>query len=284
MSGEVLPTTVKRKRIRMGFPLPGRIIDVHNHGRADSDGSDLVELMDAHQIEKAVILGVPSEYSATNKATLAAVRAHPDRLVGGAFADPREGERAVEEIRRYPGGGFLILMLSPNSAYHPAAAAVRPFFHAVAELKMAVLSHCGWLSPKPGFACAAYYSHPGRFEKVIRLYPETIFIMAHMGGIAGFLETVMLTTRTPNTYADCSPGQGLWVLESAPAIAATIPVERLMWGCDSYDYPRLIPRYHAALENIGFGPHLEKIFHDNARGLLEKIGAIEKSEPADEGT
>ena len=40
------------------------------------------------------------------------------------------------------------------------------------------------------------------------------------------------------------------------------------------DYAGLIGRYKGSLERIGFGPHLQAIFHDNAQGLLEKIGAI----------
>lgn len=75
---------------------------------------------------------------------------------------------------------------------------------------MTVLSHCGWLDGSgPGVTqepWAACYSHPGRFEKTLRLYPDTVFILAPMGGIAGMLEPVMLTTRTANTFSDCSPG------------------------------------------------------------------------------
>ena len=272
---EVLPTAVTAPRPDEDYPLPEKLIDVHNHGRADSDGSDLVELMDAHNIERAVILGTSYEGGNCNANILRAVRAHPDRLVGGVFADPRDGQKAIDEIRRYHDEGFRIVKLFPNHGYYPDDEALRGFFDAVAELGMAVLSHCGWLAPKAGADYASYYSHPGRFEKLIRIYPDTIFIMAHMGGIAGFLETVMLTTRTPNTYVDCSPGQGLWALEAAGPIIATVPPGKLMWGCDSYDFEGLLPRYHRALQAIGFGPHFQKIFYDNARGILEKIGAIE---------
>ena len=277
MSREVLPKSVRGGQVRKDFALPERIIDVHNHVGAGSDGGELVGLMDAHHLERALVLGVPAEFSGQNADVLRSVRAHPDRLVAGVFADPREGAQAVEEVRRYHGEGFRVVKLFPNYGYFPDDAGVRPFFEAVAGLKMAVLSHCGWLSPRPGSEYASYYSHPGRFEKLVRAYPETPFIMAHMGGIAGFLEAVMLTTRTPNTYVDCSPGQGLWVLETVPDIAATIPVDKLIWGCDSYDYENLIPRYHAALEGAGFGPHLEKVFCANARELLERIGAIPAS-------
>jgi predicted TIM-barrel fold metal-dependent hydrolase len=222
-----------------------------------------------------VLLGTYGPDGSSNAETLQAVRRRPRRFVGGVFADPREGEAAIEEIRRYHGEGFRIVKLFPNVGYWPDDDALRGFFDAVAEREMAVLSHCGWLSPREGCDYASYYAHPGRFEKLIRIYPRTVFIMAHMGGIAGFLEAVMLTTRTPNTYVDCSPGQGLWVLEHAGAMAGSIPPERLLWGADSYRYDELIGRYRAALEALGFAERLDDIFYANARRLLEALGALD---------
>ena len=98
--------------------------------------------------------------------------------------------------------------------------------------------------------------------------------MAHMGGIAGFLETVMLTTRTPNTYTDCSPGQGRWVLETTGAIAASIPPEKLLWGSDTHEPGEGVERYRQSMVALGFGEHLDKIFRDNALGIFEKLGVL----------
>jgi predicted TIM-barrel fold metal-dependent hydrolase len=166
-----------------------------------------------------------------------------------------------------------IVKLFPNHGYYPDDEAFRPLWDVVAAKGMGVLSHCGWLHPEPGSSYASYYSHPGRFEKVIRLYPQIPFILAHMGGIAGYLETVMLTTRTPNTFVDCSPGQGLLVLEKGGPMVSAIPADRLLYGNDSYDMDAYLPRYRAALAAQGFGPQFPKVFHDNAKAVLEKIGA-----------
>ena len=87
----------------------------------------------------------------------------------------------------------------------------------------------------------------------------------------------MLTTRTPNTFVDCSPGQGLWALEAGGSIAASIPPEKLMWGADGYGQPSSLERYPKALEKLGYGPHFDKIFDGNARGILEKLGVVGKS-------
>jgi len=259
-------------------PLPERLIDIHNHLRPGWALGAVLERLDEFHIDRALLLGLPGAPESRNDAVLRAVRRHPDRFVGGVFADPRDGRAAIDEIRRYRDEGFRVVKLFPNYGYYPDDEAHRPFFDAVAELGMAVLSHCGWLSPHPGREIASYYSHPGRFEKLIRLYPDTVFILAHLGGIAGFLESVMLTTRTPNTYVDTAPGQGLWALEAAPGIVGTIPPDRIVWGCDSYQYDRHIPSYRAALVGAGFGEDLGAIFHDNALALLRRIGAIGQGE------
>jgi len=256
------------------YALPQRIIDIHNHPSKQGDSSDLVELMDAAGIETTLVMGT---FQNPNEQVLRAVRAHPGRLVGGAFIDPRDDD-AVDQLARYCDQGLRVVKLFPNFGYYPDDDRFAPFFEKVAELGMAVLSHCGWLTPKAGVS-VAYYSHPGRFEKLIRKYPDTPFILAHMGGIAGFLEAVMLTTRAPNAYVDCSPGQGAWVLSAAGTMAATIPPDKLMWGADSHDLQHWLEHYAQALGKVGFGPHFEKIFYGNARGILERIGAIGKEQP-----
>jgi predicted TIM-barrel fold metal-dependent hydrolase len=258
------------------FPLPDRLIDIHNHPRRDDDGSGMIGLMDAWSIERTLIMGTEH---LENETVLRLVRQFPDRFLGGAYLDPRRPD-ALEQMRRWHGEGFRIVKLFPNYGYYPDDPALTPFFEQVAELKMAVLSHCGWLMPHKGMAFASYYATPGRFEKLVRIFTDTIFIMAHMGGINGLLETVMLTTRAPNVYVDCSPGQGLWALQHGGGIAASVPVHKLLWGADSWGLEKMVPAYHDALVALGHGEHLAAIFHDNAQKLLETIGLLPKGEPA----
>ena len=263
------------------FSLPERIIDIHNHLRGDDNGSRLIELMDECSIEMTLIMGSPRGGEAGNEAVVRACQRYPKRLFGGVYCDPREGRKAIRKLKHYHGEGLHVVKLFPNLGYFPDDEKLRPFWEALAGRNMAVLSHCGWLGGSgeqvSRKSWAAYYSHPGRFEKVVRLCPDTIFIMAHMGGIAGLLESVMLTTRTANTYVDCSPGQGLWALEAGGSITGSIPPEKLMWGADGYGQAELIPRYKRALEGLGYGPHLEKVFYANARGIVAKLGLAESA-------
>lgn len=250
-----------------GAPLPEKLIDIHNHPFGTMER--FLELMDRNRVERALLMGVYNG-DCTNEKCLDWMRQKPDRFCGGVFVDPRD-PKAIETIRRYHGEGFRIVKLFPNVGYYPDDEAFLPFWETIANLKMGVLSHCGWLMPTPGMALAAYYSHPGRFEKPIRLFPETIFIFAHFGGIAGYLEAVMLTTRTPNAYVDCTPGQGLLVLQKGGPMASAVPPDRLMWGADG---PPNIAPYVEALGGQGYTPHFEKIFYSNAQHVLRTIGAI----------
>jgi predicted TIM-barrel fold metal-dependent hydrolase len=253
--------------------MPSRLIDVHNHPQTGSDGSDLIALMDAANIEMTVIMAT---MHCSNDTMLAACQRYPGRLIGGVYADPREGTNAIETVRRYHAQGVRIVKLFPNIGYFPDDPALHGFFDAVAGLGMMVLSHCGWLGGSgKGMNredWAAYYATPGRFEKVLRRHPDTPFIFAHMGGITGLLESVMLTTRAPNAYVDCSPGQGLWALRAGGAITASVPPEKLLWGSDSYSQQDNLDQTIPALTALGFGPHFDKIFRSNALGLLQRIG------------
>jgi predicted TIM-barrel fold metal-dependent hydrolase len=250
-------------------PVPERIIDVHNHPRKDREPDELIERMDAVNIERTVVLGTSTD---SNEVMLRYCRAFPKRFVGGVYLDPRQGGYAREQMRRFHGEGVRIVKLFPNIGYFPDDPELWPFFEQVAELGMAALSHCGWLSPRKGRAYASYYATPGRFEKMARIFTDTPFIMAHMGGINGVLETVMLTTRTPNVYVDGSPGQGLWALECCGQIAGSVPPDKLLFGADLWDYPSIMDRYHRAFCARGYGEHLEKIYRTNAEGIFQKLG------------
>jgi len=258
--------------------LPKRIIDVHNHLWGDDDGSRMVARMDELSIEKCVVMGSPSRFKFGNDAVLKGCRKFPKRLIGGAYYDPRRGKKALAELKRWSGEGLRIVKLFPNLGWFPDDPKYGAFFDKVAELKMGVLSHNGWLGGSGAGMnqepWATYYATPGRFEKVVRTQPDTVFIMAHFGGISGVLESVMLTTRTPNLYVDCSPGQGLWAVEHCGAIAGSVPPEKLMWGADCTPDKKFLERYRKALVKLGYGPHLDKIFYSNAKTVLEKIGAL----------
>ncbi len=258
--------------------LPEKVIDCHNHLRPVSSDpnlnpwptvDELIDAQDAAGVSMTLVLGLPGW---SNDCLVSAVQKYPDRFVGGPYLDPREPD-AVDQVANYHSEGMKVIKLFPNFGYYPDDDQFLGFFERIAELNMGVLTHCGWLWEVFGIT-AAYYSHPGRFEKLVRRFTEMPFIFAHMGGIAGFMEAIMLTTRTPNAYVDCSPGQGTWALQYAGAMTKSTPPGKLLFGADSWDVAGVRDRAGALMADIGFAEHFDKIYYSNARSIFEKIGAV----------
>lgn len=255
--------------------MPEKLIDFHTHpGFAADEVARVIGFMDDHGVEKAVALG-STKTAEYNDRIIALRKLAPERIIGGPCIDPRE-PKAVDELLRCHDAGCRILKLFPNIGFYPDDEEFLPFFERVAELGWGVLSHCGWLGLK-GIISATKYARPSRFETLFRRFPETLFVMAHMGGIDGYLEGIMYTTRTPNVYLDTTPGQSYWVFEHAGECVRGMPVERLLLGSDGiqpvsdeWDCSRQYNEIAAAIETLGWGEHVEDIFYNNAASVIEK--------------
>jgi len=74
------------------------IIDFHLHlFDVENFVDDLVRKMDAAGVDRTVLQPLPpfrfkGEICCDNEAALRAVKAHPDRLVGSVYVDPRDDE------------------------------------------------------------------------------------------------------------------------------------------------------------------------------------------------
>jgi len=156
------------------------IIDAHAHlgqGRYKSLTADaLLEQMDQNDVDRAVVCPVEEQIVYRNREgndqILAAVRAHPDRLVGFAVASPWHGEESVEELRRALGEGLRGIKLHPViQGFSPNDAIVFPLIEIAAEAGVPVYSHTG----------TAHFGEPFKLAELARRYPEVTFIMGHSG-------------------------------------------------------------------------------------------------------
>jgi predicted TIM-barrel fold metal-dependent hydrolase len=255
--------------------VPKRMIDMHIHPVFPvAEVGKVIEFMDKYDVEKVIALGI-SSWDDGNDRVLALRKLAPDRIIGGPFIDPRS-KNAFEELKRCHDAGCRIVKLFPNLGFYPDDPAYLPFFEKVASLGWGVLSHCGWLGSKN--VSSTKYARPGRFEELFRRFPETLFIMAHMGGIDGFIEGIMYTTRTPNVYLDTTQGQSYWVFEFAPGMVRGMPPERLLLGTDgigpadedgkdSSVHYRIVADW---LSKLGWGKHVPDIFYKNPASVIEK--------------
>jgi len=190
---------------------------------------ELIEQMDRAGVDKALVWLKPTynkEIAPENRAVYEAGQKSPDRLLPFGWANPRLGKAATwDTIKQcFEEYGFLgIKFNGAQDGYVIDDPAILPFIEKAAEYGKPLAFHIG----------ADFYenTHPYRLGHIAATFPETQFLMIHMGGAAlpslhrSAIETA---TRHPNITLI---GSGI----PAPAIlqaVQTLGVERLCFGSD----------------------------------------------------
>ncbi len=182
-----------------------RIIDMHAHVDVCEPlnwfdtGEKLVKLMDEAGIEKAVVsayLNLPGPDNSCADRLWDSIEPYADRFMMFVRMDPWFGERCIkflEELcERYPVRGVKL---------HPAHYTLYPYGQLTVdlckragELGLPVLFHCG-----DEMMCL-----PLQIGELAKKCPDTIIIMAHMGGFAHTRDAIEMAKRYPNVYIDTS--------------------------------------------------------------------------------
>ena len=108
--------------------------------------------------------------------------------------------------------------------------------------------------------------------------------MAHFGGAATYLETVVLTSRLPNVHADTCPGWGTWVFRVDMPGLDELNFTKIMYGTDNAGnlYGKQEKWWTDKLLSMGRTEEdIENYFYNNAARLL---GLIEDEETLEEET
>lgn len=207
-----------------------RIVDTHTHmGTARHSGrsataDDLLRGMDEQGVDRALAIPFPvvEDWRREHELIGAAVRAHPDRLMGAACLDPFIPEREFrDEVRRcremY---GFKALKLQPQ--YHglnPMLKSSEFFFETALENGMVVVVHTGAGVP---FALPSLCILPAR------KFPDLTIIIAHCGGGLFVHEAILAALMCPNVVLELSSLMPHQVLE----VLSQVSADRLMIGSD----------------------------------------------------
>lgn len=211
----------------------------------------------------------PAQFIAGNDVVLAAMRAHPDRIIGQCCVNPRFGREALEEVRRCLGEGMCGL-----GELYTYARANDPVFFSIVEACIAQNASLLWHARADlGFVRPGHRTGEPRttttaadLVELARRYPEAILIHGHIGG-GGDWEHLCLTLQaTPSVYLDTSgsvsePG----MIDFA---VRTLGVERLLFASDV--------NFEVGVGKI-LSAHLDAaqraaIFHDNFAALLRRRG------------
>ncbi|MEG1583915.1 MAG: amidohydrolase family protein [Anaerovorax sp.] len=234
-------------------------IDAHSHvgnfeGWPDVriTPEELIGQMDEYNIEKTVLSTFPIEES------LRAVERYPDRLIGAAWVNPLEGEKAISEIRNsVEKCGFKAIKLHPLfQAYRANDDCVFPIAELAEELNVPLMIHSGH----------APFSLPWSIAQLAERYPKVKVVMIHMGhGHGVYIQAALdMAEKYDNIYLETS---GMPMQNKIKEAYEKVGSDRVLFGIDA-------PFHHPSVEiqrSMVSGltdAQLEDLFYNNAAKLL----------------
>jgi predicted TIM-barrel fold metal-dependent hydrolase len=246
------------------------IIDGHAHvTRAAYGGIDaLTAIMDAHGIDRAVLFPggmidvrkmsryVTGEESAgkvpiVNDLVEELFRARPDRFYGFYCIDPTAGGDGPDELRRAVERGFVGLKLAPIvHKFGLGDPAVLDLAAACGELSVPLYTHVVYGDK----------ASTGVFALLAQRFPQTTFVLGHMGCGPADVEAIEVARRLDNVLLETSGGSFLIVKMALERLGA----QKLIYGSE---FPMHHP--HVELEKVRLAaPRLQDFEQATSKTLL----------------
>lgn len=179
----------------------------------------IAELRASKHVQKAVLLGMDGFYDQTgllnrhltefmisNDYVLRTAKAHPDIFLAGPSINPQR-EDAVDEVHRCADEGAVLVKVLPNAQhFNPADTKYIPFYRALAERQLPLLSHVGY-----EFSLIGKDQSVGDPDRLGTALDQGVTVIAAHACSYGlvlyekFIPTFhALAKRYPNFYADIS--------------------------------------------------------------------------------
>ena len=179
----------------------------------------LTELRASRYVGSAVLLGMDGVYDAQgrldesrtdfligNDYVLQTARTYPNEFLAGVSINPKRRD-AVDEVHRCADAGAVLIKILPNTQqFDPSDRAFTPFYRALAERRLPLLSHAGYEFSLSG--ADQTVGDPARLRTAL---DEGATVIAAHGCSSGlglyerFLPTFRSLVRTyPRFYADIS--------------------------------------------------------------------------------
>lgn len=191
---------------------------------------ELLARMERSQVDKALVWLKPvynKDIEPENRAVYEAMKAYPDKILGFGWTNPRLGrEAALKAIRQsFEEYGFYgIKFNGAQDEYVIDDQSVMPYIEEAAKYGKVIAFHIG----------ADYYenTHPYRLGRIAERFPETQFLMVHMGG-AGIPALERAAVETAVSHPNITLiGSAIYENAIIRAIQ-TLGPDRLCYGSDS---------------------------------------------------
>ena len=192
---------------------------------------ELLRRMDRAGVDKALVWLAPPykrEVDESNAYVCQSVRAHPDRLFGFGWADPRLGVQKAREMARkciHQYGLYGVKLNGAQNDYFIDDPDISmPLVEEIANSGKLLAFHCG--------VDAYERTHPFRIAKIARRFPDTQILCVHMGGV-GFPDMskamIEMAQDCPNLHLIGSMVAHTSILNAVKTLGA----ERVSFGSDT---------------------------------------------------
>jgi predicted TIM-barrel fold metal-dependent hydrolase len=210
----------------------------------------MIEVFDGAGVDRAVVFtlgGLFRDPERTNEEIAEAAARFPDRLIPFATVNPRDGQRALDELERAVTQlGHRGVKLHPwNQSFFANSEAALEVARAGEALGVPFLLHSG--TPPT--------SAPLQIAEMARVAPGTTFILGHMGLPDMWREAIIAADRYPNILLETC---------GAPTLAIRLAIERLgaervVYGSDlPFGWPQNLQFQLSKIRDIGLAAEDER--------------------------
>lgn len=227
----------------------------------DFDIAEILELMDAHRIERAVLT---LRADRPSKRVLQFAEAHPDRFLFSALVDPRQGMKAIRNLEALRQNQPLALArvipsmlgLAPNDRVY------YPLYAKCVEMALPISVNTGI----PGPALPSRCQDPLHLDDVCLFFPELVLIMAN-GADPWWDVAIRLMLKFPNLSMMTSAYAPKYLPQSLLHFMTTRGQDKIMFASD---FPFLTPqRCLSEARELGLPDEvLGKFLYSNAARVL----------------
>jgi len=204
------------------------IIDAHTHYMPVLNSDPLTSLLDAEsRLSVSIIFLMPfralfrKDVYQDNMKVINAAKRYPERIIPFVTVDPWDGEKAVQELKRFIALGAKGLKLHPLTQGLPAHSELYHPLIEVAEREGIIIQfHTG----------TPVYSQPLQVLELAQTYTKAIFILAHLGLGILWYDAIRAAKKADNIYVDTAGQRFIPVLKLA---VKELGSEKIIYGSDA---------------------------------------------------
>lgn len=231
-----------------------------NHG-----APNLARDMRSMGVERTVVLGIDMGVVSRHVRLTLEVAGRRDDAVGFGSIHPRLPRRRQRFEEQLHLGARGIKIHPPNMFTRPDHPRALDIYRWCGEANIPVFFHCGPAGVEPKLG--AYCGQVRFYERPLRDYPETRFVLGHSGALQSS-EAVELYRRYPNAWMDVS----CLSLDKLREVLDKGDEDRVMFGSDWPFYHPILPLAKVLIATEGRPRLRRKVLYENAARLLESIG------------